>query len=140
MPPDVFSAVIDEAHRRGLKVAAHIYYLDDAKAVLRAGVDMIAHSVRDRAIDEEFVALMRERNVPYCPTLTREVSTFVYDADPAVVARLREPARQQAMAQSASAQAYKAALPTAMANLKRASDAGLLVVMGTDSGALPERF
>jgi imidazolonepropionase-like amidohydrolase len=154
MPPDVFSAVIDEAHRRGLKVAAHIYYLDDAKALVRAGVDMIAHSVRDRAIDEEFGALMRERNVPYCPTLTREVSTFVYestpaffddpffqrDADPAVVARLREPARQQAMAQSASAQAYKAALPTAMANLKRASDAGLLVVMGTDSGALPERF
>ena len=154
MTPEVFTAVIDEAHRRGLRVAAHIFYLDDAKALLRAGVDMIAHSVRDRDIDDEFIALMKERNVPYCPTLTRELSTFVYEstpaffadpffleeADPAMVARLREPARQQAMAQSKSAQAYKAALVVAQRNLKKASDAGLLVAMGTDSGAFPERF
>lgn len=154
MPPEVFTAVIDEAHRRGLRVAAHVFYLDDAKALLRAGVDMIAHSVRDREVDDEFIALMKSRNVPYCPTLTRELSTFVYEstpaffedpfflaeADPAMTARLREPARQQAMAQSKSAQAYKAALVVAQHNLKEASEAGLLVVMGTDSGAFPERF
>jgi imidazolonepropionase-like amidohydrolase len=154
MPPEVYTAVIEEAHRLGLRVAAHIFYLDDAKALLKAGVDMIAHSVRDKDIDEEFVALMKARNVPYCPTLTREVSTFVYestprffedpffvkDADPAMVARLKEPARQQAMSQSKSAQAYKAALRVAERNLKKASDAGLMVVMGTDSGAFPERF
>lgn len=154
MPPEVFRAVIDEAHRHGLRVAAHVFYLDDAKALLRAGVDMIAHSVRDRAIDAEFIALMKERTVPYCPTLTRELSTFVYEstpaffedpfflreADPAVVARLKEPARQRAMEQSKSAQAYKAALVVAERNLKAAVDAGLLVVMGTDSGPFPERF
>lgn len=154
MTPEVFTAVIDEAHRHGLRVAAHIFYLDDAKALLKAGVDMIAHSVRDREIDDEFVALMKARDIPYCPTLTRELSTFVYEstprffedpfftaeADPAMVARLKEPARQKTMAQSRSAQAYKAALAVAQKNLKKASDAGLLIVMGTDSGAFPERF
>lgn len=154
MPPEVYQAVIAEAHTRGLKVAAHIFYLEDAKALVKAGVDMIAHSVRDREIDAEFISLMTSRSVPYCPTLTREVSTFVYEsepdffsdpfflreADPAVVARLREPARQGAMRASKSAQAYKAALPIAMRNLKRAADAGVRIVMGTDAGPSPERF
>ncbi|MEO6222629.1 MAG: amidohydrolase family protein, partial [Vicinamibacterales bacterium] len=154
MTPEVYTAVIDEAHQRGLRVAAHVFYLDDAKALLKVGVDMIAHSVRDKDIDDDFIALMKARDVPYCPTLTRELSTFVYEstpkffeepfflseADPAMVARLKEPARQQAMAQSRSAQAYKSALGVARRNLKKASDSGLLVVMGTDSGAFPERF
>lgn len=154
MAPDVFTALIAEAHSRNLKVAAHIYYLDDAKALLKAGVDMIAHSVRDREIDDEFIALMKARSVPYCPTLTRELSTFVYEstpdffsdpfflreADAAVVARLKEPARQEAMRAAKAAQTYKAQLPVAMRNVKRAADAGLLVVMGTDAGPFPERF
>jgi imidazolonepropionase-like amidohydrolase len=154
MTPEVSRAVIDEAHRRGLRVAAHIFYLDDAKDLLRAGVDMIAHSVRDKDIDEEFVSLMKARSVPYCPTLTRELAAFVYEstpgffsdpfftrsADPALVAQLQEPPRQAAMRASATAQRYKAALEVAKRNLKRAADASLTVVMGTDSGAFPERF
>lgn len=154
MSPAVYRAVIDESHRRGLRVAAHIFYLDDAKDLLKSGVDIIAHSVRDKDIDTEFISLMKARNIPYCPTLTRELSTFVYEskpaffsdrfflreADPAVVAQLREPARQEAMRKSRSAQAYKAALPIAQRNLKRAADAGLLIIMGTDSGASANRF
>jgi imidazolonepropionase-like amidohydrolase len=38
MSPDVFAALIDEAHRRDLRVAAHLFNLADAKALLRAGV------------------------------------------------------------------------------------------------------
>jgi imidazolonepropionase-like amidohydrolase len=154
MEPAVYRAVIDEAHRRNLRVAAHIFYLEDAKEVLRAGADFIAHSVRDREIDEEFISLMKEREIPYCPTLTRELSTFVYEskpsffsdpfflkeADPEVVAQLQEPARQEAMRRSASAQRYKAALEVARRNLKRASEAGLLIVMGTDAGPFANRF
>jgi imidazolonepropionase-like amidohydrolase len=154
MPPAVYRAVIEEAHRRGLRVAAHIFYLEDAKDLLRAGVDIIAHSVRDKDIDSEFISLMKARNVPYCPTLTRELSTFAYEskpeffsdrfflreADPAVVAQLQEPARQEAMRKSHAAQAYKAALPVAQRNLKKAADAGLLIIMGTDSGAAANRF
>src|ERR1051326_5091451 len=111
MPPEVYRAVIDEAHRRGLRVAAHIFYLEDAKGLLRAGADFIAHSVRDKEIDDEFISLMKARSVPYCPTLTRELSTFVYESTPAffsdpfflreadreVIANLQEPGRQEAM-------------------------------------------
>ena len=154
MAPATYRAIIADAHRLGLRVAAHIFYLDDAKDLLRAGVDMIAHSVRDRDIDDEFIELMRARQVPYCPTLTRELSTFVYEttpaffddpvfareADPAVVADLRRSEKQAAMRTSRTAQAYKAALAVANRNLKRAQDAGLSVVMGTDSGAFAERF
>ena len=154
MAPEVYRAVIDEAHARKLRVSAHIFYLEDAKSLLKAGVDMIAHSVRDVEIDDEFIALMKARNVPYCPTLTREVATFVYESTPAVfadpfftreadkdlVARLQEPARQEAMRNSQSAQRYKQALVIARRNLKKASDAGVLIAMGTDSGAFPERF
>jgi len=154
MTPDVYRAVIDEAHRLGLRVAAHLFYLDDAKDLLRAGVDVIAHSVRDKDIDDEFIALMKARNVPYCPTLTRDLSTFVYEAtpaffsdpfflreaDPGVVARLRQPAAQDATRISKSAQGYKAALAVAKRNLKRAAAAGVSIVMGTDAGPFPERF
>ena len=154
MTPEVYRAVIDEAHRRGLRLAAHIFYLDDAKDLLRAGADIIAHSVRDKPIDAEFVSLMKTRNVPYCPTLTREISTFVYEsvptfftdpfflreADAGVIVQLRDPKRQAAMRESKSAQGYKAGLAVAKQNLKKAADAGLLIVMGTDSGPNPERF
>jgi imidazolonepropionase-like amidohydrolase len=154
MPAEVYRAVIDEAHRLGLRVAAHIYYLDDAKDLLRAGVDIIAHSVRDREIDDEFISLMKKRDIPYCPTLTRELSTFVYESTPKffsdpfflreadrdVIAQLQEVERQEAIRKSKSAQSYKAALAIAQRNLKKAGDAGLLIVMGTDAGAFPNRF
>lgn len=154
MPPEVYRAIIDESHKRGLRVAAHIFYLEDAKDLLRAGADFIAHSVRDREIDAEFIALMKTRNIPYCPTLTREISTFIYESTPAffsdpfflreadreVVAQLQEPRRQETMGNSASAKGYKAALPTAKRNLKKAMDAGLLIAMGTDAGPFANRF
>ena len=154
MAPEVYRAVIDEAHQRGLRVAAHIFYLEDAKDLLRAGADFIAHSVRDKEIDDEFISLMKKRDIPYCPTLTRELSTFVYESTPAffsdpfflreadreVVAQLQEPQRQEAMRKSATAQRYKAALTVALRNLKKAVDAGLLVAMGTDAGPFANRF
>jgi imidazolonepropionase-like amidohydrolase len=152
--PDVYKAVIDEAHKRGLRLFVHYFYLDDAKDLVRSGADLLAHSVRDKPIDDEFIAMLKQRNIPYCPTLTREVSTFVYEdtpafftdtfflreANPQVIALLKEPKSQDAMRKSASAQAYKAALPTAEKNLKRLSDAGIPIVMGTDSGATASRF
>ena len=154
MAPDVYRAVIEEAHARKLRVAAHIFYLDDAKDLLRAGADIIAHSVRDKDVDDEFISLLKAKQASYIPTLTREISTFVYEstpaffsdpfflkeADPAVVARLKEPARQTAMRDSTPARRYKAALEIAKRNLKRLSDAGVTIAMGTDAGPSPERF
>jgi imidazolonepropionase-like amidohydrolase len=154
MTPEVYRAVIEEAHARNLRVAAHIFYLDDAKDLLRSGADVIAHSVRDRDVDEEFLSLMKTKQAAYIPTLTREISTFVYEstpaffsdpfflreADPAVVAQLKDPARQAAVRDSRSAQRYRAGLEIAKRNLKRLAGAGVLIAMGTDAGPLPERF
>ena len=153
MAPEIYKAVIDEAHKKGLRVAVHLFYLDDAKAVLDAGADFIAHSVRDVAVDDAFIAMLKRRNVCYCPTLMREVSTFVYEstpswfsdplflkhADMAAVEALKQPARQQAMAASKPAQRYKAGLEVANRNLKKLSDAGVTIAMGTDTGP-PARF
>jgi imidazolonepropionase-like amidohydrolase len=154
MAPDVYRAVIDEAHRRGLRVAAHIFYLQDAKSLLRAGADFIAHSVRDQDVDDEFLSLMKQRDICYCPTFTRELSTYVYestpvffqdpfflrDADREMMRQLQEPDRQSAMRSSKSAQAYKAAMPVAQRNLKKIAGAGVRIAMGTDTGGGPGRF
>lgn len=148
MPPDVYRAVIDEAHQRNLRVAAHLYYLADAKELLTAGADFIAHSVRDVAVDDAFLTALKTSNRCYTPTLMREVSTYVYEstpaffldplfikyANPAWIAAGRDTARQRATKGNASAQKYKAQLPVAAANLKRIADAGIPVAMGTDTG------
>ena len=70
LSPALYGAVIDEAHRHGLRVTAHVFTLEDAKGLLRAGIDAFAHGVRDRDIDDELVALWRERpNVVLVPNL-----------------------------------------------------------------------
>ena len=61
LPPELYAAAIDEAHKSGLRVIAHIYTLDDAKATLRAGLDAFAHGVRDKDLDEEFLSLVKQR-------------------------------------------------------------------------------
>jgi imidazolonepropionase-like amidohydrolase len=153
MAPEVYRAVIDEAHKRGLRVAVHLFYLADAKSVLEAGADFVAHSIRDAEVDDEVISALKKRSVCYCPTLMREVSTFVYGstpaffsdpfflkhADPQVIAALKEPQRQEAMRTSSSAQRYKTALEVAKRNLKKLSDAGVTIAMGTDTGP-PARF
>jgi imidazolonepropionase-like amidohydrolase len=60
LPPELYGAVIDEAHKHGIRVIAHIYTLDDAKGTLRAGLDAFAHGVRDKDLDEEFMGLVRQ--------------------------------------------------------------------------------
>jgi imidazolonepropionase-like amidohydrolase len=148
MEPEVCRAVIDEAHKRGLRVAVHLFYLADAKAVLDAGADYVAHSVRDVDVDPEVISKLKQRNICLSPTLMREVSTFVYESTPPFfsdslflahanrewMTALAKPEAQQAMRASASAQRYKAGLEVAKRNVKRLSDAGVAVAMGTDTG------
>src|SRR5688500_2490746 len=148
MPPEIYRAVIDEAHKRGLRVATHLFYLADAKSLLDAGTDLVAHSVRDANVDAELIAALKRRGVCVSPTLMREVSTFIYESTPAFfsdplflahankewVTTLQQPDRQQAMRTSQSAQRYKEALRVAKRNLKTLSDAGVPIAMGTDTG------
>ena len=155
MSEELYSVIIDTSHELGFRLASHLFYLEDAKGLLRAGTDFIAHSVRDVVVDEEFLSLLRQSGICYSPTLTREVSTFVYEnrpdffddpfflehPDPEVTAlrsyvleELSEPSRQQAVRENVSAQGYKRALPVAMENLNKISDAGLPIGFGTDTG------
>jgi imidazolonepropionase-like amidohydrolase len=148
MTPETYQAVINTAHDRNLRLAAHLYYLADAKGLLEAGADLLAHSVRDVEVDDELIALLRDSGVCYCPTLMREVSTYVYESrpewfddpfftkevDPAVITALESPERQESAQNSESAQTYKAQLDVAKRNLKTLSDAGIPIAMGTDTG------
>jgi len=153
MTPAVYRAVIDEAHKRGLRVAAHLFYLEDAQGLLAAGVDFIAHSVRDKPVDPAFVSALAKRGTCLCPTLMREVSAFAYadeptffadpffskEADPAVVAELRSPDRRERVRANSASARYRAALKTASVNLKTLVDGGVPIAFGTDTGP-PARF
>ena len=148
MTPNVYRAVIDEAHTRGMRVATHLFYLADAKSLLAAGSDFVAHSIRDADVDAEVIATLKARNICVSPTLMREVSTFVYEKTPDFfsdslflthanrewMTALARPDAQQTMRTSTSAQRYKVALDVAKRNLKRLSDAGVPIAMGTDTG------
>jgi imidazolonepropionase-like amidohydrolase len=61
LSPALYGAIIDEAHAHDLRVTAHIFSLEDAKGLLRAGVDAFAHGVRDRDVDEEIIAMLKAR-------------------------------------------------------------------------------
>jgi imidazolonepropionase-like amidohydrolase len=60
LSPELYTAVIDEAHKNNIRVIAHIYTLEDAKGTLRAGLDAFAHGVRDKDLDDEFIALVKQ--------------------------------------------------------------------------------
>lgn len=151
--PEVYTAIIEQAHSHNIPVAAHLYYLKDAKGLLDAGVDFIAHSVRDREVDGELIDKLKEKDVCLCPTLTREVSTYVYEstpdffsdpfflkhADPQVIEQLKNPERQKSVREAAGNARNKKNLEVASANLKKLADAGVPIVMGTDTGP-PARF
>lgn len=61
MSPELYQAVIEEAHAHDLKVTAHIFRLEDAKGLLEAGIDAFAHSIRDQVVDDELVELWLDR-------------------------------------------------------------------------------
>ena len=69
LPPNLYRAIIDEAHKHNLRAVAHIFYLEDAKELMRAGVDGFAHGVRDKDIDDEFLAQLKQRRVFFTPNL-----------------------------------------------------------------------
>jgi len=148
LKPDIYSAVIDEAHKNGLRVAAHIYDLDDAKAIVRAGVDVIAHGVRDKPVDSEFIDMMKARSVWYISTIVLDYTNFAF-ADqppwmrepflqralhPAVRAQFDDPEYRERTLASPATPKNRAAVATNKQNLKAVHDAGIGVGFGSDSG------
>jgi imidazolonepropionase-like amidohydrolase len=154
IPIEISTAIIQAAHRHGLKVVAHIFYLQDAKQLAAAGIDGFAHSVRDQPVDEELIRLMKQHGTwQMTATLAREASMFAY-AEPSpvfddplfagivapdVIAALKSPAYQQKIASDPELARYPEYLRTAQKNLKRLADSGVHYGFGTDSGP-PARF
>ena len=130
LSPAIYSAAIEEAHRRGLRVTAHIFTLEDAKGLLRAGLDAFAHGVRDRDVDDEFVAMMKQRpNVILVPNLPdRGVATdlsWLRDSLSAgELQKLQPAATDRPEAQRVFAIQAR--------NLARLSKEGVKIALGTD--------
>lgn len=152
MTPSVYGAVIRAAHQHERPLASHMVTLKDAKGLMEADSDLLAHSVRDAEVDDELITQMLERDVCITPTLTRELSTYVYaerpeffddpfflaKADPALLDELQSDS-VQARYRGEDADYYRQALPLAKANMLRLHQAGVRIAMGTDSGP-PARF
>ena len=71
-PINLSTAIINEAHTHNLKVAAHVFYLEDAKQLAAAGLNAFAHSVRDKAVDDELIRRMKQHGTWQIATLTRD--------------------------------------------------------------------
>jgi imidazolonepropionase-like amidohydrolase len=70
VPPEIYGPIIEEAHKLGLRVTAHIFNMADAKGLMRAGLDAFAHGVRDKDVDEETVEMFKARpNLILTPNL-----------------------------------------------------------------------
>lgn len=153
MPPEVYGAIIDEAHQHNLRVAAHVYHLEDARRLVNLGVDILAHSIRDAEIDDALIAEMKKRNVDYIPTLSLDEFAFAYQDDPSwlndpffqaalepgVLQMITTPDYKKKTQEDKKTPQEMAALQTAMKNLKKIHQAGILVALGSDSGANPLR-
>ncbi len=154
MKPEIYRAVIDEAHKSNLRVAAHVYYLADAKALVDAGVNVLAHSIRDAAVDSALINAMKSHNVSYIPTLELDESFFLYADRPALiqdafVARalspqvrdmISNPEWREKVEHDPKTAKDRKAFTTALKNLKAMQDSGVNIAMGTDSGATPLRI
>jgi imidazolonepropionase-like amidohydrolase len=132
LTPALYGAIIDEAHKQKLRVTAHIVTLEDAKGLLKAGLDGFAHTVRDRDIDDEFVALVRQRkNLFYVPNLPdrgvkTDMSWLSESVSPDELKKLQAAATDRPEAQKAYGIQAR--------NLARMNKEGALVAMGTDGG------
>lgn len=69
MPPEVYTALINEAHKHGMTVHAHATALDDQKGVVKAGVDVLVHTIANQRLDDEFLAILREKKPYWAPVM-----------------------------------------------------------------------
>jgi imidazolonepropionase-like amidohydrolase len=130
LTPALYSAIIDEAHKHNLRVTAHIFTLEDAKGLLRAGIDGFAHGIRDKDIDDEVVALFKQRpNVFVVPNLpdrgVKDDLSWLSDSVPVgELAKLQAAATDRpAVQQTFGIQAR---------NLARLYKSGVRIAFGTD--------
>ena len=147
LSPRLYRAIIDEAHARGIRVMAHVYYLADARDLVEAGVDGFLHLVRDEEMDDGLVRRMKEKNVFVTPNLsTSEAGTYTdkpaWLDDPALAesatsAMIRKVADTYAARRDAGAAPRQAATTSytkQQRSLARLNAAGVPIALGDDTG------
>jgi imidazolonepropionase-like amidohydrolase len=148
LKPNLYRAIIDEAHKHDIHVMAHIVDLADVKDLLRAGVDGFAHMIRDKDVDDELLALLKARpNVFFEQTLWGE-RRAIYASRPAW---LDEPLLHETFlskeiellgeefsgnSESPQAQRARAMGQINLRNTARLNAAGVTLAVGTDSGGV----
>jgi imidazolonepropionase-like amidohydrolase len=149
MPPSISKAVIDAAHRHGLRALAHVFYLADAKMLVAQGIDGFVHMVRDKPVDGELIAAMKARGVwQVAGTLSREAAVYAFATDnprtkdpffresatPATVAALESPEHERAVATSRIYPALPKIDAQAKDNFITVVRSGVNYGFGTDAG------
>ena len=128
--PALYGPIIAEAHRLGLRVTAHIFDLDDAKGLVKAGIDAFAHGVRDTDVDDELIAMLKQRpNFIVVPNLVDrgvkvDMSWLSGSMPAGELQKLQAAATDRPDAQQTFALQAR--------NLARMAKAGVRIAMGTD--------
>jgi imidazolonepropionase-like amidohydrolase len=150
---EITEAMIEEASRLGVPVAAHVFYLEDAKRLARLGVAVLTRSIRDQEADEEFIRLAKQNDLCIIPALSHEWAEVEY-ADEAkfledpllqssrsasMLEAFRSPRWLKRYRESAWKDRYRASFQMASRNLRILAEQGVHLAMGSDSG-LPGRF
>jgi hypothetical protein len=147
LDPEVATALIGEAHALGLRTSAHVYSLKDAERLVAAGVDALAHSVRDVPMTPELAEAIAARGTRLIPTLVREENALMFagpanaylDDDLFVrcagdrIGRLRGLWRERAD-EGPDPGPPCHSLDLACRNLLACARAGVPICMGTDAG------
>ena len=144
MTPDVYTAIIDEAHKHQMLVHAHATTLPDQKAVVRAGADVLVHLVQGEKLDEEYLAILREKQPYWATVIGLGDRTEVCDNDPfidqalpaQVIAAIRATSEARPLAPNCGPPSPNAATreATIANNFPKMIAAGVRLVLGTDAG------
>ena len=153
LTPEFCAAVLEQARKHGKLTFGHAYELADAKMLVEQGLNVLAHNVRDREVDSDFISLLKQRNVTVIPTLIRDEFLFAYGDAPAWIddpffQRFVPPERlavlktkiRDEQAKHPQRALIKAGFEMNKINLKKLSDGGVRIALGTDSGGAADRF
>ena len=133
LTPELYGAVIDEAHKNGLRVTAHVFTLEDAKGLLRAGIDAFAHGIRDQDVDDELVQLWTDRpDVVLVPNLPNPGVALDLSWLSGTIPSERLGEMQAAQQERPGAQE---SFGIQARNLARLSSAGIKIAFGTDGSS-----
>ena len=133
LTPELYGAVIDEAHKNGLRVTAHVFTLEDAKGLLRAGIDAFAHGIRDQDVDDELVQLWTDRpDVVLVPNLPNPGVALDLSWLSGTIPSERLGEMQAAQQERPGAQE---SFGIQARNLARLSSAGIKLAFGTDGSS-----